>query len=108
LLLTREGYPIDIEAVLSKAAATGVAVELNADPHRLDLDWRFVRSARDKGVRVSIGPDAHTLDGLDHTALGVGMARKGWLAPSDVLNAGSADDVLAFAARRRGGARPAA
>jgi DNA polymerase (family 10) len=103
LLLTREGFPIDLDAVLLAAAVRGVAVELNADPHRLDLDWRFVRQARAKGVRVSIGPDAHTLEGLDHTALGVGMARKGWLEPSDVLNAGSADDVLAFAARRRAG-----
>jgi DNA polymerase (family 10) len=103
LLLTREGFPIDLDAVLLAAAVRGVAVELNADPHRMDLDWRFVRQARAKGVRVSIGPDAHTLEGLDHTALGVGMARKGWLEPSDVLNAGSADDVLAFAARRRAG-----
>ncbi len=101
LLLTREGYPIDLDAVLAAAGAAGVAVELNADPHRFDLDWRVLRSARAHGVRVSIGPDAHTLAGLDHTTLGVGMARKAWLEPGDVLNAASAADVLAFAARRR-------
>jgi DNA polymerase (family X) len=105
LLLTREGYPIDLEAVFAVAGPAGVAIELNADPHRLDLDWRTLASARAHGVRIAIGPDAHTPEALDHTALGVGMARKGGLTAADVLNAGSADDVLAFAARRRGGAR---
>ena len=101
LLLTREPFAIDLDAVMEKAGATGVAVELNADPHRLDLDWRVLRGARRHGVRVSIGPDAHTLDGLDHAAIGVGMARKGWLEPQDVLNASPVGDVLSFAARRR-------
>ena len=101
LLLTREPFAIDLDAVMDKAGATGVAVELNADPHRLDLDWRVLRGARRHGVRVSIGPDAHTLDGLDHAAIGVGMARKGWLEPQDVLNASPVGDVLSFAARRR-------
>jgi DNA polymerase (family 10) len=106
LLLTREAFAIDLDAVFEKAGRAGVAVELNADPHRLDLDWRTLRSARRHRVRVSIGPDAHTLDGLDHAALGVGMARKGWLEARDVLNAAPADDVLAFASQRRaGGAR---
>jgi DNA polymerase (family 10) len=101
LLLTREPFAIDIDAVLTAAGERGVAVELNADPHRLDLDWRLLRKARAYGVRVSIGPDAHTLDGLSNTTIGVGMARKAWLEPVDILNAGSADDVLAFASRRR-------
>ena len=61
--------------------------------------WTGVRCAR--RVRISIGPDAHTPAALEHTALGVGMARKGGLTAADVLNCGSADDVLAFAARRR-------
>jgi DNA polymerase (family 10) len=104
LLLTREAFAIDLDAVLEKAGRTGVAVELNADPHRLDLDWRVLRGARRHGARVSIGPDAHTLDGLDHAALGVGMARKGWLGPEDVLNAAPVENVLAFAARRRAAA----
>lgn len=101
LLLTREPYAIDLDAVMQRAGVNGVAVELNADPHRLDLDWRVLRNARRHGVQVSIGPDAHTLDGLDHAAIGVGIARKGWLEPQDVLNASSVDDVLAFASRRR-------
>jgi DNA polymerase (family 10) len=102
LLLTREPFAIDLDAVMEKAGRGGVAVELNADPHRLDLDWRVLRNARRHNVRVSIGPDAHTLDGLDNAALGVGMARKSWLSADDVLNAGPVEDVLAFAARRRG------
>jgi DNA polymerase (family 10) len=104
LLLTREPFAIDLEAVLAKAGANGVAVELNADPHRFDLDWRVLRTARRHGVRVSIGPDAHTLDGLDHAGFGVGMARKGWLEARDVLNAAPMDEVLEFAARRRASA----
>lgn len=102
LLLTREPYPIDLAAVAAKAAAVGVALELNADPHRLDLDWRGCRLAREAGAQVSIGPDAHSAEGFDHLALGVAMARKGWLAPADVLNSRDAAGVLAFARARRG------
>ncbi|HYW50331.1 MAG TPA: helix-hairpin-helix domain-containing protein [Gemmatimonadaceae bacterium] len=101
LLLTREPYAIDLAAILRRAAQLGVAVELNADPHRLDMDWRWCRAARDAGVQVELGPDAHSIAGLDHVALGVSMARKGWLGAGNVLNTRSADDVLAFARRRR-------
>ena len=101
LLLTREPYDIDLAVILERAAALGVSVELNADPHRMDLDWRWCRAAREAGVLVELGPDAHSIAGLDHTALGVSMARKGWLTAADVLNTRSADEVLAFARRRR-------
>ena len=101
LLLTREPYAIDMNAVLEKAAKSGVAVELNADPHRLDLDWRLCRTARDHGTLIEIGPDAHSVDGLENIHLGIGMARKGWLSAADVLNARSADDVTAFAQARK-------
>ena len=101
LLLTREPYAIDLTTILARAAQLGVAVELNADPHRLDLDWRWCRAARDAGVQVELGPDAHSIAGLDHVSLGISMARKGWLGPANVLNTRSADDVLAFARRRR-------
>ena len=101
LLLTREPYPIDMDAVLEKAAELGVAVELNADPHRLDIDWRHCRAAKERGVTVSIGPDAHSTAGLDCTELGVGIARKGWLEPSDVLNTWDADAVVERARARR-------
>ena len=101
LLLEREPYAIDIEAVLEKAADVGAAVELNADPHRLDLDWRHLPRARALGVPIEIGPDAHSPRGLDHMNTGIGIARKGGLAADDVLNTRSADDVLAFARARR-------
>jgi DNA polymerase (family 10) len=101
LLLSREPYALDVEAVLEKAAANGAAVELNADPHRLDLDWRHIPRARALGVPIEIGPDAHSPRGLDHMATGIGIARKGGLAASEVLNTRSADDVLAFARARR-------
>lgn len=104
LLLSREGYAIDIEAVLRHAAAVGAAVELNADPHRLDLDWRWLRVAREVGATVEIGPDAHSIEGLDHMRIGIGVARKGWLSRSNVLNAREVEGVLSFAkSRRRGG-----
>lgn len=101
LLLTREAYAIDMDAVLEKSGALGVAVELNADPHRLDLDWRQLRDAQRHGARIEIGPDAHSVGGLDNSALGVDMARKGWLTAHDVLNTRDVDDVLAFARARR-------
>ncbi|HZD85279.1 MAG TPA: DNA polymerase/3'-5' exonuclease PolX, partial [Gemmatimonadaceae bacterium] len=101
LLLSREPYAIDVEAVLEKAAQVGVAVELNADPHRLDLDWRYCRQAKELGVTIEIGPDAHSTAGLDNVHFGVGMARKAWLEAGEILNARSADDVIAFARKRR-------
>ena len=90
--------------MLARAASLGVAVELNADPHRLDLDWRWCRAAKEAGAMVALGPDAHSLAGLDNVALGTSIARKGWLAAGDVLNTRDADAVLAFARRRRAGA----
>ena len=101
LLLTREPYAINIEAVLEKAVQVGVAVELNADPHRLDLDWRYCRQAKKLGVTIEIGPDAHSTAGLDNVHFGIGMARKAWLEAGEILNTRSADDVLAFARKRR-------
>jgi DNA polymerase (family 10) len=100
LLLQREPYAIDLEQVLAKAAARGIAVEVNADPHRLDLDWRMVRRARDLGVTLSIGADAHSTSGMTNVAVGLGIARKGWLEPDGVLNTRDADAFLAFARAR--------
>jgi DNA polymerase (family 10) len=101
LLLSREPYALDVEAVLEKAAQVGAAVELNADPHRLDLDWRYCRRAKELGVTIEIGPDAHSTPGLDNVHFGVGMARKAWLEAGEILNTRSADEVVAFARRRR-------
>jgi len=97
LLLSRDPYGLDIDAVLEKAAERGVAVELNADPHRLDLDWRHLHAAKRRGVTIAIGPDAHSTRGLDNTMLGVVMARKGWLEAGDVLNTRDVAGVRRFA-----------
>jgi DNA polymerase (family 10) len=101
LLLTREPYAIDIEAVLEKAGKLRVSVELNADPHRMDLDWRYCRRAKELGVTIEIGPDAHSTAALDNVHFGIGMARKAWLEAGEILNTRGADDVVAFARKRR-------
>ena len=101
LLLTREPFPVDMEAIMDFAAENGVALELNCDPHRLDLDWRWLQLARKRGVTIEVGPDAHSPDGLSYLDFGIQIARKGWLEAADVLNTGSADDVLRFARARR-------
>lgn len=101
LLLSREPYAIDVDAVIEKAADVGVAVELNADPRRLDLDWRHLIEAKRRGATVALGPDAHSVGALDNVMIGVGMARKGWLEASDLLNARDVDGILTFARSRR-------
>jgi DNA polymerase (family 10) len=101
LLLTRDPYAIDLEQVLAKAADRGIAVEVNADPHRLDLDWRSVRRARDLGVSISIGADAHSVAGMSNVAVGLGMARKGWVEPGHVLNTRDAAGFLALVQKQR-------
>jgi DNA polymerase (family 10) len=101
LLLSRQGYAIDVDAVMEKALETGTALELNCDPHRMDLDWRYVREAKEKGITIEIGPDAHSEIELDNVESGVGMARKAWLTRDDVLNARTAAQVLRFAKAKR-------
>ena len=100
LLLRREGYPLDHEAVLDACARHGVAVELNANPWRLDLDWRFVRAARARGLYVSINPDAHAADGLDDVAWGVASAQKGGLTAAGSLTSLDAEALGAWLAAR--------
>lgn len=101
VLLRRDGYAPDHERVITRAGELGVAIELNADPNRLDLDWRWHRFATERGVKIPICPDAHTPDGLKNVRYGVGVARKGWLTKADVLNTQSVDDLLAFFAEQR-------
>lgn len=104
LLLQREPYAVDLDAVIERAIDTGVALELNADPSRLDLDWRWCRRAVERGARIAIGPDAHSPRGLDHALFGVRLARKAWLRAGDVLNTQSADDLVGIARARRAAA----
>jgi DNA polymerase (family 10) len=86
LLLGRDPYQLDIPAILDAAAANGTFIELNANPRRLDLDWRWWQMAKEKGVKCVINPDAHSTAGLQDLIFGIGIARKGWLTKDDVLN----------------------
>ncbi len=86
LLLKRDGYAVNVPAVIDACAATGTIIELNASPWRLDMDWRWWRMAVEKGVKCSINPDAHCCAGLQDLWHGVRTARKGWLTRADVVN----------------------
>ena len=86
LLLSREPYAVNLEEVIDTAAKFGKAVELNANAHRLDLDWRHCIYAKRKGVKIAINPDAHQIAGLRDVSFGVKIARKGWLSSEDCLN----------------------
>ena len=101
ILLGRSGYELDMDAVIEAAAQHGVCIEINAHPSRLDLDWHLVHKARNKGIKIPINPDAHTLAGIDVMRYGIGIARKGWLRPIDVLNTMETNDLLHFFRARR-------
>jgi len=104
LLLARDGYAVDLDAVIAAAARSGTMIEINANPHRLDLDAEHCRKARDQGVMIVINPDAHSTGGLDDLDYGVGVGRRGWLRASDVFNTRPTREVAAMLeARRRGG-----
>ena len=96
LLLGRAGYAIDYDAIFQTAKKHGVTIEINANPHRLDLDWRVCQRPKALGIKLSINPDAHSLDGLSDVVFGVGIARKGWLEKRDVLNTMSAAEMEKF------------
>ena len=86
LLLKREGYAVNVAKVIDAAVANRVAIELNAHPQRLDLDWRHWRRAVERGLYCVINPDAHDTAGLEHVRAGINAARKGWLTAEHVLN----------------------
>ena len=96
LLLSRQGYPLNMKKVIDACSANKVAIELNANPRRLDIDWQWIPYAMDKNVFISINPDAHSLKGIDDIKYGVDMARKGKLQKELCLNA---CDVSTFLAR---------
>lgn len=94
LLLSRAGYQVDLEAVIEACARTGTMIEINASPYRLDLDAPHCRLAAERGVMVSINPDAHSIPGLDDVDYGVGVARRAGLTSKSVLNAFGIADIL--------------
>ena len=102
LLLSRDAYGVDVEKVIARAAERGVIIEINADPARLDLDWRWWPIAREAGVMTSINPDAHSVRSLDNVRWGIDMARKGGLAAADVLNTRSTHELRRYLAERHG------
>ena len=93
LLLRREPYNIDMQKVIDAAIANRVIIEINANPRRLDLDWRLWRRAAERGLMCAINPDAHNTHGLAYFAAGVNVARKGWLQSAQVLNCRDAAGV---------------
>ncbi len=101
LLLARDAYDVDLDAVIDAAARAGTMIEINANPHRLDLDAAHCRRARERGVVLVINPDAHSTSGLDDLEYGVGVARRAGLGPDHVFNASAPGIVARLLAKRR-------
>ncbi|MFW5999477.1 MAG: DNA polymerase/3'-5' exonuclease PolX [Halanaerobiaceae bacterium] len=96
ILGRRSAYRVDMEKVISSAASTGTSLEINASPYRLDLDDKLVRRAADAGVKIAINTDAHHGDELEEMALGVGVARRGWLEKDDVINTWQTEKLITY------------
>ena len=105
LLLARDGYAVDLDAVLEAAGESGTMIEINANPHRLDLDWTHCRKAKGLGIPIPINPDAHSTGGFADLEYGVGVARKAGLGPGDVFNARELESVAETLDGRRPGRR---
>ncbi len=101
LLLSRDGYEIDMRTIIDAAARTGTFIELNASPYRLDIDWRYMKYAKEKGVMISINPDAHAAAGLAEIFYGIGIARKGWQEKKDILNTRTAAEIVELLKQRK-------
>ncbi len=102
LISRREGYDVDLDRVIDGAARHGKALELNSHFDRLDLDELHLKKAKEKGVKITIGTDTHFADGLAMMRFGVGIARRAWLGPGDILNCLSADALLGKRAAKQG------
>ncbi len=101
LLLRRAGYPIDHKAIIDACSANNVAIEINANPWRLDLDWRWIRYAMQQGVKLSINPDAHEMNGYDDMKYGVLVGRKGGLTKEMTLNTLTENEITAYFSNRK-------
>jgi DNA polymerase (family 10) len=96
----REGADLDMDAILNAAAKTGVALEINAHPARLDLDDVYARRAQELGIPISINTDAHSEEDMDLRFYGVAIARRAWLTKNDVINCWSTDKLLKWLKKR--------
>lgn len=101
LMGQREAYPVDLDAVFKSAKDTGTALEINAYPRRLDLNDGAARRAGEAGVMLGVSTDTHSLDQLDHMTIGLGVARRAWLGPSQVLNCLTRTQLMGWIARKR-------
>ncbi len=101
LLLEREAYAVNMPEVIEAAAQHNKIIEINAHPYRLDMDWRLWKHAKELGVKCSINPDAHNIPDLQFLAVGVGIARKGWLTKPDVINCLPLKDVASVLMRSK-------
>jgi DNA polymerase (family X) len=101
LLLRREGYPIDHKAIIDACAKFNVIIEINANPWRLDLDWRWIQYAMEKGVKLSINPDAHEMGGYADMRYGVLVGRKGGLSKDMTFNALSLAEMEEYLNNRK-------
>lgn len=100
-LLARDGYTFDFDKIFDRCAERGVIIEINGNPNRLDLDWRHIRRAIDRGVVFSIHPDAHSVREMSHVISGTWVARKAGLSAKQIFNARPADEVGEYLAARR-------
>ena len=96
LLLARDPYRADIIRIINAAAENDVDIEINSNPYRMDLDWRMCKYAKEKGIKIFINPDAHSIKGLDDYKFGVNIARKGWLEKKDVPSTFSVDKISEY------------
>ena len=101
LLLSRNGYPVNHKVVIEACAANNVAIELNAHPRRLDIDWRWIEYALEKNVLISIDPDAHTIDGFDDCRFGVLVAQKAGLTKEHNLSSFSLPEFDFFVSQQQ-------
>lgn len=99
LLLRRESYPINLDKVIDAAAETGTVIELNCSAKRMDMDWKYWKRARDKGVLCSLNTDAHSVDQLQSLHFGIKVAQKGWLRREDLLNTRTLAEVKEYLAK---------
>ncbi len=101
-LLAREGYSVEYDRIFEKAGERGVMIEINGNPNRLDLDWRHIGRALDRGVVFSINPDAHSISEYNAVITGTWVARKAGLSPKHIFNTKPVDEIAEFFASRKG------
>ena len=100
-LLTRASYPVDHKKIIDACSVNGVTIEINANPERLDMEWKWIEYALEKNVLLSINPDAHTIDEFANIKYGVLVAQKGGLTMKDNLSSFSRDEFEAFLKKRK-------